>query len=99
MASIVNVIEPDKLAKLKTKQLLALRDRLLRCDESLAWSDAEPSEIDPATIQFKDDPRWVSLYHAVKAVLSTRERVARPSERRDQRKARMQSGTRRRKGR
>ncbi len=99
MSSIVAVLESDKLTKLTTKQLLSLRDRLLRCEDSLATSDVEPaavsSEIDPATIRFKDDPRWTNLYNAVKAELSTREHVRRPKALREQMLERKRSQTRR----
>lgn len=97
MPSIVAVVESDELAKLTTKQLLSLRDRLLRCEDSLAKSDVEPSavssEIDPATIRFKDDPRWTKLYNAVKAELSTREHVPKPKELREQLLTRRRSQT------
>ena len=97
MPSIVAVVESDKLTRLTTKQLLSLRDRLLRCEDSLAKSDVEPaavsSEIDPATIRFKDDPRWSNLYNAVKAELSTREHVPRPKKLREQLLQRKRSRT------
>ena len=99
MPSIIAVVEPDKLAKLTTKQLLFLRDRLLRCEDSLAKSDVEPaavsSEIEPATIRFKDDARWTKLYNAVKAELSTREHVPKRKELREQLLQRRRSQTRR----
>jgi hypothetical protein len=84
MPSIVRPL--DDLSARPTRQLLALRDRLLRCEASLAASDVRPAdaarEIDPDTIRFKDDPRWTAMYEAVKAELATREHVARPAERR-----------------
>ena len=80
MTSIVKVVAPAALTKLTTKRLLALRNRLLACEESFADSDVLPddaaSEIDPASIRFKDDPRWALLFNAVKAELSTREHAS-----------------------
>jgi hypothetical protein len=94
MPSVVAIVPHAVLTKLAAKRLLALRDRLLACEESLADSDVYPedisSEIDPAKIRFKDDPRWVLLYDAVKAELSTREHVPR----RDERRAQQQPGSR-----
>jgi hypothetical protein len=75
--SLVKPVAPAALAAMPTRQLLALRDKLLACEESLAASDAEPHEVDPATIRFKDDPRWAPLHAAVKAELGTREHVPR----------------------
>jgi hypothetical protein len=75
VVSIISPIALETLADMPTKQLLGLRDRLLACEESLQASDADASEIDVATIRFKDDPRWVALYNAVKATLATREHV------------------------
>ena len=77
MPSLVKPVVPAELAAMPTRQLLALRDKLLACEESLAASDAGPDEIDPATIRFKDDPRWAPLHAAVNAELSTREHVPR----------------------
>lgn len=79
MPSVVKPESLDQLENFATKQLLGLRDRLLACESSLAESDPLPqdveTEIDPSRIRFKDDPRWVDLYQAVKAELSTREHV------------------------
>jgi len=97
MPSTLTPVSLDELAALPTARLLALRDRLLACVDSLAASDLTADEVDVTTIQFKDDPRWTVLYDAVKAVLSTREHVRRPAERRVERDARMRSRTPRRK--
>ena len=91
MTSIVVPVPVAELPKLATKQLLALRDRLLACEESMQRSDASLDEIDPATIRFKDDPRWVVLYDAVKTELATREHVPGGDERRAVRKQRARS--------
>lgn len=57
-----------------TRRLLALRDRLLRCEASVELSDVQhAAEIDPSVIRFKADPRWTELYSAVLSVLSSRE--------------------------
>lgn len=34
-------------------------------------------EVDPNTIRFKTDPRWIELYEAIKAELANREHVSR----------------------
>jgi len=92
MPSIVTSISPSELAELATNQLLGLRDRLLACEDSPAHSDVTPAEaasaIDPTTIRFKDDLRWIVLYEAVKAELATREHVPGRDERRSDRQQR-----------
>ena len=88
MPSVVSPVAVGDLARMVTKQLLGLRDRLLACEESFAHSDATPDEIDPAKIRFKDDPRWAALYAAVKAELATREHVPGGAERRAARQQR-----------
>jgi hypothetical protein len=97
MPSVVAIVPHALLTKLAAKRLLALRDRLLACEESLADSDVYPedvaSEIDPTKIRFKDDPRWGLLYNAIKAELSTREHVPRGNELRAQRRARRPQGS------
>jgi hypothetical protein len=79
MPSRVTPVAPDALSSMPTRALLALRNRMLACEESLAASDATPDELDPDVIRFKDDPRWKPSYDAVKAVLATREHVPRRS--------------------
>ena len=81
-------IPVEKLANMDTKQLLGLRDRLLRLEESPDASDMYPDEIDPDVIQFESDPRWASIYAALKAVLAGREHVPGGEERAARRRAR-----------
>ncbi len=88
MPSVVSPVTTEDLARMVTRQLLALRDPLLACEESRARSDATPGEIDPASIRFKDDPRWAALHAAVKAELDTREHVPGGAERRAARQQR-----------
>ena len=64
-----------------TKQLLGIRDGLLRLEESLADSDMEPAEILPGRVYFKDDPIWLQLHAAVTAELSMREHLPTAAER------------------
>ena len=76
MPSRVPPIDLDTLATWPTKRLLALRDRVLRCEENIGVSDVQDlSELDANIIRFKDDPRWKAHYDGVRAVLSTREHV------------------------
>ena len=79
MPSLVPPIALDTIAAWPTRRLLALRDRLLRCEDSLEVSDVQDvSELDPEVIRFKDDVRWNPLYDGVRALLSTREHVRKP---------------------
>lgn len=72
----VSPVAPDTLASWPTKRLMGLRQSLLRCEESLETSDVQSAaELDPSVIRFKEDPRWLALYDAVRAVLDTREHV------------------------
>ena len=64
------------LSTMPAKQLIGLRDRLLRLEESPECSDLEPSEIHPDRVYFKNDPRWDRLHKAVVAEFSRRENVA-----------------------
>lgn len=78
MSSLVQPVASTLLASLPTKRLLSLRDKLLRCEDSLEQSDVEDlGEIDPSVIRFKDDPRWAEMYAAVRSILATREHVPR----------------------
>lgn len=89
MPSHVPPIALDTLAKWPTKRLLALRDRLLRCEENVDASDVQNlTELEANTIRFKDDPRWKAHYDAVRTVLSTREHVPGGDARRAQRELR-----------
>ena len=87
MSSKVDPSERELLSTLPTKRLLALRDRLLRCEENMAASDKTPDEVDAAFIYFKDDARWSALYGALIAELNTREHVPGGDERKRRRKA------------
>jgi hypothetical protein len=69
-----------------TKRLLGQLARLRACEENAAGSDAEPHELDPTLVYFKDDPRWQQQYAELKRILATREHVPRPSERRASRR-------------
>lgn len=87
MASQFEPVPIDELVGYSTKQLLALRNKLLACEESLDCSDMLADEIDSALICFKDDSRWQKLYEATKSELSTREHVPNGSERKAERQA------------
>jgi hypothetical protein len=66
-----------------TRALLARLRRLRECEESADRSDLDSVEIASATgIVFKTDPTWSEAYDQLKAVLSSREHVPRPAERR-----------------
>jgi hypothetical protein len=87
MASVVTPVPASELPEWPTKRLLALRDRLLHCEESLELSDVQDlSEIDPSVIRFREDPRWSELYEATLAILNTREHVPRGLEQKARRK-------------
>src|SRR5688572_4984555 len=92
MSSSVKPVPAAELASWPTKRLLALRDRLLRCEEDIEHSDIDdPKELeklDPTLIRFKDDPRWTDLYETVKRILNTREHVSGGAERSARRKER-----------
>jgi hypothetical protein len=75
MPSLVRPVDIDRLRDLGTRELLGLLRRLRACEESIEVSDATPGEVDPAIIRFKNDPRWLQLDRAVRAVLATREHV------------------------
>lgn len=85
MPSIVTPVPIADLTDWPTKRLLALRDALLRCEDSFDCSDAHFDEIDPARIRFKADPRWAELYDATRAALRAREHVPSRRERQLQR--------------
>lgn len=82
----------DSLPCLSTRQLLGLRDRLLRLPESEKVSDLESGEIDPALLNFKDDPLWARLHQALKAELATREHMPTGAEKASRRTAQAQRG-------
>jgi hypothetical protein len=92
MPSAVQPVSPADLAAWPTKRLLALRDRLLRCEANIEHSDLQGGEAlvrtDPSAIRFKDDPRWEELHAAVIRILNTREHVPAGDERSALRKAR-----------
>ena len=83
-------LQPVPLVGLKaltTRQLMGLRGRLLRVEESPDASDRLAHEIDPALIQFKSDPRWPVTYQAVLGELGKREHLPNGPERLAQRQA------------
>lgn len=92
MPSQVKPVSAADLATWPTKRLLALRDRLLRCEPDIEHTDIQHPEefekLDPALIHFKDDPRWTDLYETVKRILNTREHVPGGAERAAHRKTR-----------
>lgn len=96
MPSAVEPVSPAVLVAWPTKRLLALRDRLLRCEADIEHSDIQWPEdfarLDPSLIHFKDDPRWRELYETVKRILSTREHVPRSDERAAARRSRAKQG-------
>jgi hypothetical protein len=81
MPSIVPLMRKEELAKLPTKALLARLQRLHACEESLAASDRRRGDASADGIEFKDSPTWRSALADVKALLATREHVAKPAER------------------
>lgn len=96
MPSAVEPVSPTVLVTWPTKRLLALRDRLLRCEADIEHSDIQRTEeverLDPSLIHFKDDPRWSDLYETVKRILSAREHVPRAEERAAARRSRAKTG-------
>jgi hypothetical protein len=87
------------LSALTARQLLGLRNRLLRLEDSAKSSDRHAAEMDPRLIQFKSDPRWSEAYDAVRAELSKREHLPKGPERITRRKAQAQPGSHGRKDR
>lgn len=96
MPSSVKPISEAELVTWPTKRLLALRDRLLRCEADLASSDIQRAEeieaLDVSLIRFKSDPRWNELHETVTRILSAREHVPGGDERRARRRARASAG-------
>ncbi len=92
MPSVVQPVSPTDLATWPTKRVLALRDRLLRCEAKIEHSDLQGAEAlvrtDPSAIRFKDDPRWKELHASVIHILNTREHVPGGDERAALRQAR-----------
>ncbi|MGC4117035.1 MAG: hypothetical protein QM765_21235 [Myxococcales bacterium] len=75
-------VKTAALNALPTRQLLGLRDRLLRLEEAPESSDLRDNEIDAAFMQFKSDPRWRTAYDAVRGALAARGHVVNAVERR-----------------
>ncbi|MCB9587651.1 MAG: hypothetical protein H6718_19770 [Polyangiaceae bacterium] len=74
------LLSSARLATLGTERLLAYRDNLLSLQESLSSSDWDETDIgkrDAERVYFKDDPRWVDAYAALKRELKKREHVDR----------------------
>ena len=88
-ARAVPPLDQDQLESLPTKGLLLRLTRLRECEESRDGSDMTDEEAAAAAgILFKEEPAWQDAYEAVKAVLSTREHVPGPAERRQMRQER-----------
>jgi hypothetical protein len=94
MRSLVDPVAVETLPTLNTMQLMALRKRLLACEERVEDSDLSSNEIEllessaATPIRFKQDPRWEVLYRAVRAVLDTREQIPGGDQRRSDRQVR-----------
>jgi len=81
IARSVQLLNPEMLEDLPTKQLLGRLRRLRECEESRKSSYHTDEEIAAAPgIVFKDDPRWEVAVNELKRVLATREHVPRPAE-------------------
>ena len=86
-------ITREQMDSMPTKRLLALRTRMLKCEDTREGSDWLPGDaMRPNSIYFKADCRWTRMYDELKAVLSRREHVATGDERNTTRTTR--SGTR-----
>lgn len=74
---------------MSTPQFLGRLERLQRCEDDPGSSDMTEPEIAKAGgILFKSDPAWKTAYDDLKNVLSTREHVPGPQERKAARRAR-----------
>ena len=83
----IDLLSPEELEELSTKQLLARLEQLRQCEESASLSDANELPNPPGTL-FKDTEEWATSYEQVKSVLARREHVPKGhelSERRNQR--------------
>ena len=96
MPSSVKPVPKAALLTWPTKRLLALRDRLLRCEADLASSDIQRAEeieaLGPSLIRFESDPRWTELHRAITRLLTAREHVPGGDVRSTRRKARASEG-------
>jgi hypothetical protein len=73
----------EELRGMPTKALLARLARLRFCEPSLDASDMTPEEAQTASgILFKDSAEWKRAYDELKLILSGREHVPRPQEKR-----------------
>jgi hypothetical protein len=69
----------NELEAMPTRQLLARRTRLLKCEECRAASDIDDNDprLRSGEILFKDSPTWKLAYLDVKSVLARREHIPR----------------------
>ncbi len=65
----------EKLNKLPTHRILAYRDKLHACENSVSESDLEPHEVTVEGIVFKDSEAWKKQYALVKSVLAERPNI------------------------
>jgi hypothetical protein len=87
MSSLVKMVSKDKLAEMHTGTLMARRDALLKCEESLGLSDRDENHsVAVGTIEFKDTDEWKLSYRQLKEELSTRENLPSKGERKEDRK-------------
>jgi len=87
MPSLVQIVSKGKLAEMHTGTLMARRDALLKCEESLGLSDRDKNfKVADGTVEFKDTYEWKLSYRQLKDELSTREDFPSKGERKQARK-------------
>lgn len=73
----VALLAVEELKKLPTHRILAYRDKLLACENSVSESDLGSHEVTVVGIVFKDSEAWKKQYAAVKSVLADKPNIER----------------------
>ena len=83
MPSKVELKSIEDLELMHTGSLMKRREKLLKCEESLALSDRADEQylVNRGFVEFKDTDTWKQSYRELKAVLSERENIPNKKER------------------
>ncbi len=85
---ILEALTKEELKQLHTGTLMARREKLLRCEESLDTSDKDSSySLPTGSIEFKASDEWQIAYKQLKEELSKREHWPSKGERREYRRS------------
>ncbi len=85
---ILEALSTEELKRLHTGTLMARREKLLKCEESLDKSDKDSSYSSPArNIEFKTSDEWQIAYKQLNEELSKREHWPSKGERRECRRS------------